>query len=296
MYRLAIYSLTEVPQVEPFPSSASAAPPSDVSTATWVAFTLGPVLREVVATALAGLVTGILVLGLGGRLVMRAATLLDPDAIGRFTENGNRIGDVTLEGSVALILFGGIFFGLGAAIVWTAVWRWLPRGRIRRALVAMPVAVAVAGFLLVEGDNPDFRILDAPPVVIGLLLGLIAVFGAALALVDASFQRRLPAVRPERLRVAGGYALLVGIGAVLVLPFIVGFYFSADICFCRPERPTGTAIAVAGGATVIAWVLGASGRDPRPPALVALGRMAIVAAVVLGSLRVIEEVRVVLVV
>ncbi|HET7726368.1 MAG TPA: hypothetical protein VFK54_03495 [Candidatus Limnocylindrales bacterium] len=282
--------------MQPSPSSAStAATPNDVSAATWVAFTLGPLLREVVATALAGLVTGIVVLGLGGRLVMRAATLLDPGAIGRLTENGNRIGDITLGGTVALILFGGMFFGLGAAIVWTAIWRWLPQQPIRRALVAMPVAVAVSGFLLVEGDNPDFRILDLQPIVIGLLLGLIALFGAVLALVDAAFQRRLPAVRPERLRVAGGYALLVGLGAVLVLPFIVGFYFSADICFCRPERPTGTAIAVAGGATIVAWLLRANGRDPRPPALVAVGRTAVVAAVVLGSLRVIEEIRVILV-
>lgn len=277
-------------------SPASAVSPSPVTMGAWVASALGPMLREIVAAALAGLVTGIVVLGIGGRLIMRAATLLDPAAIGRFTENGNRIGDITLAGTVALVLFGGMLFGLGAAIIWIALWRWLPQQPIRRALVAMPVAVATSGFLLVEGDNPDFRILDLQPIVIGLLLALIAAFAAALALVDGVLQRRLPQVRPERLRVAAGYALLVGLGAVLVLPLIVGLYFSADICFCRPERPTGTAIAVAGGATVVAWILRARGRDPRPRALVAVGRTAVVAATLLGGLRLIEEIRIILLV
>jgi ATP-binding cassette subfamily F protein 3 len=40
------------------------------------------------------LLTGLLVAGLGGRLVMRAAALLEPSAIGRFTENGNQIGEI----------------------------------------------------------------------------------------------------------------------------------------------------------------------------------------------------------
>ena len=91
-----------------------------------------------------------------------------------------------------------------------------------------------------------------------------------------------------------GYALLVGLGAILILPLIVGFYFSAEMCFCRPERPTGTAIAAAGGATVVSWILRATGRDPRPRTLVAVGRTAVVAAVLLGSLRLTEEIRVIL--
>lgn len=287
------------PVPSPAPSSATVSPAATagkvaaVYPRAWVADTFGEPLREIVSAALAGLVAGVVVLGLAGRVVMRAATLLDPDAVGRLTENGNRIGDITFEGTLALVLFGGVLSGLGGAIVWIAVSRWLPQRPVWRALLAMPVAVALSGFLLVEGDNRDFRILDAQLPIIALLLGLIALFGGALALSDDWFLRRLPPVRAERLRTAAAYGVLVGLGAVLILPLIVGLYFSTEVCFCRPERPTGTAIAVAGVATVVFWILRARGSEPRPRWLAAIGRVAVVAAVILGGLRLVEEIRVI---
>ncbi len=39
-------------------------------------------------------------------MVMLASRLIHPDAVGRITENGNRIGEFTLEGTIGLILFG----------------------------------------------------------------------------------------------------------------------------------------------------------------------------------------------
>ena len=53
------------------------------------------------------MVVGLLVAGIGGRLVMRLAALLVPDSVGRFTENGNVIGTITLDGEVGKSLGHG---------------------------------------------------------------------------------------------------------------------------------------------------------------------------------------------
>ena len=61
----------------------------------------GAIWRDIARGGLGGLAVGIVVGGLGGRIAMRIVALLIPDAFGSFTENGNRIGDITLEGSLA---------------------------------------------------------------------------------------------------------------------------------------------------------------------------------------------------
>lgn len=246
--------------------------------------------RDATRSALAGGIAGVLVLGIGGRLVMRLATLLDPRSVGSFTENGNMIGAITLDGTLALILFGGLLFGLIAAIVWVAVGPWIPGTGLRRATLAAPTAVALSGFMLVESDNPDFRLLANDGLVIAMLLGLIAVFGFVLALLDEWLDRRLPPVSRASRRIALGYSALVVLGALAVLPLAVGFYFSRDVCGCEPQVPVALAILVAGGATVAWWVARAGGPSHPPKSLKVLGGVAVLAGVVFGTLRVAEEV------
>jgi len=45
--------------------------------------------RDITRGGLAGLIVGVLLAGIGGRVVMRLAALLVPAADGAFTENGN---------------------------------------------------------------------------------------------------------------------------------------------------------------------------------------------------------------
>ena len=49
------------------------------------------VIREAAIGGIAGLIAGALVFGLGGRLFMRIAAIIDPAAAGLTTSNGNRI-------------------------------------------------------------------------------------------------------------------------------------------------------------------------------------------------------------
>jgi hypothetical protein len=250
---------------------------------------VGEALRDATRSAIAGGLLGIVVLGLGGRIVMRGAALLHPETVGFTTENGNRIGAITVEGTLALVLFGGLASGLIASIVWVAVGPWIPGRGWRRGLLAAPVAVALSGVFLIEGDNRDFRILDDDPAVVATLIGLIAGFGLAFPLVDEWLDRRLPPAAPSR-RTMAGYAVPVLIGSLLILPLALGFYFSRDVCFCAdPPVPIGLAILLAGGATV-GWWVARTGGATRPPAVVAgVGRLAVLAGVALGMLLLTSE-------
>jgi hypothetical protein len=51
---------------------------------------IGDVLRDITKGGMAGGIVGSVVGGLGGRLVMRLVAFLHADAVGAFTENGNR--------------------------------------------------------------------------------------------------------------------------------------------------------------------------------------------------------------
>ena len=91
------------------------------------AWRFGVILRDIARGGLAGLAVGIVVGGIGGRLAMRLIALLIPESTGRFTENGARIGDITLGGTFALLLFGGVFAGIFVGTIWVVVSPWLPR-------------------------------------------------------------------------------------------------------------------------------------------------------------------------
>ena len=87
----------------------------------------GVILRDIARGGLAGLAVGVVVGGIGGRLAMRLIALLIPESTGRFTENGARIGDITLGGTFAVLLFGGLFAGIFVGTIWVVVSPWLPR-------------------------------------------------------------------------------------------------------------------------------------------------------------------------
>jgi hypothetical protein len=74
---------------------------------------LARLARHVGIAALAGVLTGIVVGGLLGRIAMRVSGLMSrPELIGARTENGNRVGDVTFDGTLGLVVFVGVASGL----------------------------------------------------------------------------------------------------------------------------------------------------------------------------------------
>ena len=62
---------------------------------------------------------------------MRLATILHEDTVGLTTENGEVIGNISFNGTMALITFGGLGMGLVAGTIWVIVSPWIQAGAWR---------------------------------------------------------------------------------------------------------------------------------------------------------------------
>jgi hypothetical protein len=239
------------------------------------------ILRDIARGGFAGIIVGYFVAGLGGRLIMRLATILHEDAVGQFTENGELIGAITLNGTLALMFFGGLGMGLLAGVIWVIASPWIPGRRVRRALLTALAAIALGTPPLVQRTNSDFFILDHDPLVVMLLIGLVGLVGFSLALVDGALDARLP--RPTRLGTVSTvvYLVVALLGLVLILPIVVSVLLQQHD-YAAPVR-AGFALAVVGICTLAWWVLRARGQAEPPRALRITASLALLAAVILGG-------------
>lgn len=226
-------------------------------------------IRRLALAGLAAAITGGIVLGVGGRLVMFISRLIHPEASGRVTENGNRIGEFTIQGSIELIVFGGVLSGLIAGVIWVLIRKWLPGG----ALVVGLGAVAIGGPFLIEGDNRDFVILENPRLDLLLLLGLLFLFGLSLHWVDRLLTERT-SDQPQTSGIVL-YSLMLSLGAPLVIPTF-GFFFTQEFCFCSsPPIWTGIFLTVASLATVTWWIRHLRGAQNPSSPLTTIGLVAV---------------------
>ena len=256
-------------------------PSVNVATDHATATPLGGILRDIARGGFTSIIVGLVGGGIGGRIVMRLAALLVPESAGAFTENGNRIGEITLGGSLGLALFG-LIAGVIAATIWVVVSPWIPGVGLRRAVLAMPIAVALGTPGLIDGDNRDFSILGHDPTVVGMLVVLVAIIGFLFALVDDGLDRRLPVATGPAGTV---YALVAMVGVAVVLLVVVSFLTAS-----QPTTVlTGVALIGVGLATLGTWVLRVKGR-PRSSWLIIAGRAALTVAVVIGFARAVPEV------
>jgi hypothetical protein len=252
--------------------------------ATW---RFGAILRDIARGGIAGLAVGVIVGGIGGRLAMRLVALLLPGTFGAFTENGNRIGDITIEGSLGLIIFAGLFVGIFVAVIWVVASPWLPSSLGGRALAAVPLAIGLGASGLIQGNNPDFSVLDHDPRVIAILLGLIGLVGASMAVADAWLDRRMPPASSPTSPPTMTYAVISIIGAFFAIGVAATFLGGA-------QAPAGVALLATGLSTLGWWFLRSRGADRPPRSLRLLGSGSLVVAVVLGFLVELPHLRVAL--
>lgn len=155
---------------------------------------------------------GVLTIGAGGRLMMRvlAATSSD-DVQGLRTEADEIIGEVSVGGSVFLIVVVGIGASVVGLALFTILRRWLPD----RSLVAGLVGVAIGAGLLVRptallaSTNSDFTLIAPVALAVALCLATLVLFGATFGVLVDHLAPRWP--RPGR----------SPRGVVSVLPFAV---------------------------------------------------------------------------
>ena len=241
-------------------------------------------IRTIALGGLAAVITGAIVFGIGGRVVMFASRLLHPEAIDRITDNGNRVGEFTVAGTIELILFAGLGFGVVAGVIWVLVRQWIPDS----AMLVGLGAVAIGGPLLIQADNTDFIILEGPQIDLVLLIGLVFVFGAALFWVDGWLDRNMRQ-RPGTLGLVT-YSVLVVVGAVFSYPTFATL-FSEEFCFCsNPPRWTGVFLIVAALATVLWWIQSIRGATEPTRSLNTLGTASVALAASAGAIYLGREV------
>ena len=166
-----------------------------------------------------GLVTGILVAGAGGRLMMRLLAATSPDARGLVTEAGETVGQISVSGTLGFLTFAALPLALSASLAFAAVHQWLPDGRLTGALFGLLLLIAASTRLEpLRATNPDFVLLD-PAWAALLTFGLLVLAeGMAIAAFMGWYSRRLPLTRRNR-KVLARYALT---GATLALTGPIG--------------------------------------------------------------------------
>ena len=239
-------------------STPTLAEPTTATDPTTVA-PLGGITRDIARGGLAAILVGLVGCGLGSRLVMRLAALLVPGAAGSTTENGNRIGTITLDGSLFLVV-AGLFIGLLGGVIWVAISPWIPGTGLRRAGLAAFIGIGLGAAGLVDGANSDFTLLRHDPRVVASLIGLVGLIGFGFAVVDGWLERRLPPVSAERTRSASIYELLSLLGVLVILPFTVFVYAASEN---RATVIQGILLGAVAIVTLIWWAGRLRGRPDR---------------------------------
>ena len=179
-------------------ASTAAPAPSSVSARDVVVEAQVSALRRYLwwanVATVAALASGILVAWAGGRLVMRILAATSPASVqGRLTEAQANVGFPTIEGSIALLFFGGLPAGFAAAFIYVLLHRWFPAGRwagpLLGVLLLLVFGASVEPF---RADNIDFAIVGPGWLSVVLFSALGVLHGAVVAAAAGAFGGRLP--------------------------------------------------------------------------------------------------------
>lgn len=197
-----------------------------------------------------GVIGGVLVGGVLGRIVMRiSAVAAGPEMVGRLTENGNRVGEFTIGGTIALVVFVGVLSGVAGsvAIVGSDPWlRWM--GPIQGFGYGLVVLAATGG----QGpfDSADFLILDPPALNVAMFVGLHFAFGFVVSGLYWLADRILP---PAEDREQIEYLVVTSLGTVALL-LVVALFTVPSFCGCEPDYGFLTIILVMVASTGVSHV------------------------------------------
>lgn len=137
-------------------------------------------VRRIAAVSAAGFVAGFVVNGWGSRFAMMLLAKLNPQATGRISDDGFRMGQFVLGDTLGLVAFttllgvvGGLLFLVVRDLRFGPAW-------FRTASMTVGPAVVV-GSMLVHTDGVDFRILEPVWLAIALFVALPGLFAYAVS-------------------------------------------------------------------------------------------------------------------
>ena len=157
-------------------------------------------------------VSGVVTIGAGSRLMMRIlATTSSSDVQGLRTEADEIVGEVSVGGSVFLIVIVGIGAGLVGLGLFSMLRRWLPDQSLAAGLlgVAIGAGLLVRPVGLLTAANSDFTLVAPVALAVALCIAILVLFGATFGVLVDHLAPRWP--RP-------GWSAR---GVVSVLPFAV---------------------------------------------------------------------------
>jgi hypothetical protein len=228
-------------------------------------------LRRLAPLFLAGGLAGMIAGGLGVRVAMRVSALAAPEAVqGFLTEAGATIGEITLGGTMFLVLFAGIASAIVGTAFYLGVRAWLPARRWLRALAFGGLELLVFGTIVIDASNPDFTILDRPLLNVTVFGSLFVLHGVLLVVLQRPARRMIQAVaggggwRGTLVDVATlGAASLTALGVISVGLLGGGWWdrlwmaallgCAAGLAFVEPDRArpiTRPALRVVGGVSL----------------------------------------------
>ena len=216
-------------------------------------------LRFLTVSGMAGLVAGIIVGGAGARLFMRVAGAAAGErARGATTEAGFTVGEITVGGTLELVVFVGIFAGIVGAslyvlfrpwLAWAGPWRGTAFGVVLFALGSATSDV-------LNPDNVDFAILGNEFLVVATAFALFVGFGA---LIDAAYRwldRRLPEASPPHPVASIVYAVFTVLGLVAGTALLAQAMFTRNTCDCDPPVAASLFVGVTAMGT-LGWIASA---------------------------------------
>ena len=196
-----------------------------------------------------GTATGILITGAGGRLTMRLLAMTSPEATGRLTEASASVGEISLEGTFTLLLFGALPFSFASAALYLLVVPWLPSGALGGVLLGAVMFVTVSPFVdPLRADNIDFLIVGPGWLAIIAFALLSLLQGAALAAIAGRLSRSLHLMTrrnwPQTVAPLLLSIVLFPIGAVLALGGLTTFALPRLLPWFLDIRASRTGVVV----------------------------------------------------
>jgi hypothetical protein len=202
---------------------------------------------------------------------MRIAALAAPtSAQGLQTEAQATIGQITLDGTLFLVLFAGITSAIVGTAFYLGVRAWLPTPRWPRALAFGMLELVVFGTAVLDQGNRDFAILGHPLLNVLVFGSLFVLHGILLVVLQRPARRLVDGVgggvrwREALVNVATAVAAALtalGLTAVALqgggwwnrLWMLTLFVCATGLAFIDPDRArpiTRPALRVAGGASL----------------------------------------------
>lgn len=191
-------------------------------------------LRGAAVGLVGGFWAGALVTGPAVRLIMRLLAVTGGDAAqGKRTEAEEIVGQIDLEGTFGLYVFGGLLPGLVSGFFYVLIRRWLPAGRLGGVVYGLLHLVLLATRLdPLRPGNVDFDLVG-PSWLALLTFGLASVVhGMAVVALANRYSRMLPFTGAGRLARGRQLAPLVPPvlflvpAAFLAVPVVLGLGFA----------------------------------------------------------------------